>query len=84
MAAVRGMSSRGTVIPFYSLRLKKLVTTRAVVKVWCGACRRSGSLDPVASLLARGPEFGVKELEKSLRCDGCGQRGWASVTVDWL
>lgn len=40
-------------------------------------------LEPVALLPARGPDIGLKELERSLRCPGCGRKGWASVRVEW-
>ena len=26
----------------------------------------------------------VKDLARGLRCEGCGRREWASVSVQWL
>jgi hypothetical protein len=77
-------SDRKTVIPFYSLRIRHLVTIKANVIVECAACRRKSTLDPLLVLAARGPEFGVKHLEQVLRCEGCGHRGFARVSVEWL
>jgi hypothetical protein len=73
-----------TTIPFYSLRLRNLVHAKARIMVVCGACRRTGTLDPIAVLAAKGPKYGVKDLEKALRCEGCGQKGFAHVRVEWL
>ena len=73
-----------TTIPFYSLRLRHLVNAKANLVITCGACRRSGSLDPIALLAARGPEFGVRDLERALKCQACGRRGFANVRVEWF
>jgi hypothetical protein len=73
-----------TVIPFYSLHLRHIVFSKANIIVSCGACRRTGTLDPIMVLAAKGPEFGVRDLERALRCDGCGRRGFARVHVEWL
>ena len=68
----------GVTLPFYSLRLRHLVTCKASVIVSCGACRRTGTLDPIALLAARGSEFGVRDLERALRCDAMAAAGRGS------
>jgi hypothetical protein len=73
-----------TTIPFYSLRLRHLVISKAALIIVCGACRRTGTLDPVAILAAKGPEYGIRDLERALRCEGCGRRGFANVRVEWV
>jgi hypothetical protein len=73
-----------TIIPFYSLRLRHIVVSKANLIITCGACRRIGMLDSIAVLAARGPECGVKELAKVLRCEVCGRKGFADVRVEWL
>jgi hypothetical protein len=49
--------ARQTTIPFYSLRLGHLVGAKAVLVVGCQACRRTGKLDPIALLAAKGPAY---------------------------
>lgn len=73
-----------TVIPFYSLRLRHVVAAKGRIVVWCRACRRTGYLDPVDVIALRGPELGVRDLDKLLRCDGCGRKGFADVRMDWF
>lgn len=73
-----------TVIPFYALRLGHLITAKADLVVSCQACRRSGRLDVIDIACAKGRLYGVRELEKSLRCQRCGRVGWASVRIEWI
>jgi hypothetical protein len=64
--------------------LRHLVTPKAAAIIIYGTCHRVGRLDPVDLLAARGSDFGVKNLEAALRCDGCGRRGFAQVRVEWV
>jgi hypothetical protein len=76
--------SRATVIPFYALRLRHLTVAKAELVVSCGACRRSASLPVLDLAYAHGPDTGVRELERRLRCQHCGRKGWATIRVEWL
>lgn len=78
------MDQPSTVIPFYNLRLGHLIYAKAALVISCQACRRSGKLDVIEVACAKGPLYGVRELEKALRCQRCGRIGWASVRVEWL
>lgn len=81
------MSSRddpAPVIPFYDLVLGDLVHARAVLVVWCGACRREGRLAVLPVISKRGHGCGVRELGKVLTCAGFGRRGFADVQVEWI
>ncbi len=73
-----------TVIPFYALRLRHLTAPKAALLVSCGACRRTASV-PVLDLAYRlGPDTQVRELERRLRCEHCGMKGWATIRVEWI
>lgn len=74
----------GQVIPFYSLKLRNLVEVRALLVVWCSACRSERRVDPVPVIGRRGPDFGVRDLEKVFTCSRCGRKGFGSVRVEWL
>ncbi len=85
MATVTGMPpDRQTIIPMYALRLKHLVQAQARLVVTCKACRKTADADVLPLLHRLGPEYGVVETEKRLVCSACGQKGWASVRVEWL
>lgn len=72
------------ITPFHSLSLGDLVAPKAEVVVTCRAYHHSGRLAVIPLLGAKGPQHGIRHLERTLRCDGCGQRGWASVSVEWF
>lgn len=73
-----------TIIPFYSLTLANLVSARGRLVVWCRACRRTAYLDVIPVLAKRGPGKRVSDLGRFLTCDGCRQKGWADVRVEWF
>ena len=73
-----------TVIPFYALRLGHLIQAKADLVVTCDACRRVARLPVIPLACKRGPNYGVRDLERGLRCETCGMRGWASIRVEWL
>ena len=73
-----------TVIPFYALRLRHLTAAKADLVVTCGACRRSAPLPVLDLAYAHGPETGVRTLERRLRCQHCGRKGWATIRVEWF
>ena len=73
-----------TLIPFHTLRLRHLTAPKATLLVGGGACRRSASLSVLDLAYACGPDAGVRELERRLRCRHCGTKGWTAVRVEWL
>ncbi len=75
---------RKTVIPFYALELGHLIRPVAQLVVTCGACRQSRVVEVLPLVHRLGPTYGVKGLERRLRCQGCGHRGFASVRAEWL
>lgn len=73
-----------TVIPFYALRLRHLVLPKAKLHAECIGCGRRGVLSVLEAAFKHGPEANVRDLEKVLRCRGCGKAGLVNVTVRWL
>lgn len=73
-----------TIIPFYSLRLAHLVAEKGRLVVWCRACRRTAHLAVLPVLARLGPEERVSDLGRHLTCEGCHQKGWADVRVEWF
>jgi hypothetical protein len=74
---------RSLIIPLYSLRLRDLLSAKGDLIVRCGACRRASTVDPIDLVGRRRLDFFVKDLERGLRCDVCGNAGWASIRVEW-
>ena len=72
------------IIPFYSLRLGDLVSARAEILCWCGACRKERRVGVIPVLAKFGPGHGVRELEKTFTCPHCKRTGFGSVRVEWL
>ena len=72
------------VSPFYNLVLANLVYPKAVLIVWCSACRREGRLHVVPVLAKRGPQYSVRDLRRSLTCNACGKRGLGNFSVEYL
>ena len=71
-------------IPFYSLRLADLVHPKGILVVRCGACRTEREVPKIPVLARRGPNYGVRELERVFTCSACSRRGFAMVHVVWL
>ena len=70
------------IIPFYSLALPDLVHPKAVLIVWCGACRREARLEVIPLLGRLGHRQGVRDLNKALTCSACSRKGFANVRVE--
>lgn len=77
-------NSPAPIIPFYSLTLGNLVAPRAALVASCGACRRIATVDVLPLLTKLGPGYGVVELQRRLRCEGCGRKGFTFTRVEWL
>lgn len=78
------MTTRRSTLPFYSLTLGHLMQPQAALVVSCGACRRTARVDVMPMLVRLGPGYGVRELERRLKCEQCGRKGFALVRVEWL
>lgn len=69
--------------PLYARRLEELIEPACRLTAECGACHRRRELDSL--LLARahklGPDTTLLDVQKRLRCQGCGQRGWTRLRL---
>lgn len=52
--------------------------------VHCGAYGRTVVLRVLDLAYKREFDARVKDMEKHMRCEDCGRKGWASIRVEWL
>ena len=77
-------NTRRKVLPFYAVRLRDLTAPRAILHAECRICRRVGDLDPVELAFKLGPDTSARDLQKLLKCKGCGIRGETFISLTWL
>ena len=76
-------STMATIISFYDLWLKHLVTLKAKLKAHCIACLRRGILSVLELAFKRGPEANLGSLARVTKCAGCKKVGFVNVSAEW-
>lgn len=76
--------NNGTVLPFYTIRLRDLVRPVAVLTVVCEACQHKARADPFAMAASAGPDANLRRLAPLLRCAHCGMKGWVRFEIEWM
>jgi hypothetical protein len=70
-------------LPLYAARIEDL-GPRDFVKIDCAACHHVALLTPEGLLqVGLSPAAKVLDLNRRLRCRGCGSKGRAVVSVKW-
>ena len=74
------MEQRGNIPPRYALRLEDLRPWHVIVAT-CAACGRRSPIDAALLRQGRPPHTRLLDLERKLRCGGCGSRDGNIFTV---
>jgi hypothetical protein len=75
---------KNRVIPFYRMKLRDAVKSRALLHVTCWSYKRTGTLDVPQLIHKFGPLLSLRDLEKrTFRCTYCGGSA-NSIKVEWL
>jgi hypothetical protein len=75
---------RNAVLPFYAVRIRDLIAPRAVIEAQCKICWQRGELDPCDLLASSGANEQIGNVAQRLTCKGCGIRGEAFISLQWL
>lgn len=70
--------------PKYEARLQHALD--GVIRLWghCSFCDRLQPIDPERVLSQYRPSSLLRDLERHLRCTGCGARAWEGANIDLL
>ncbi|HYH36734.1 MAG TPA: hypothetical protein VD860_00815 [Azospirillum sp.] len=67
------------------LRFDHVIEPACRIVAHCRACHRSRDLDALDLGRNRAvrPDARLSDLQDRLRCEGCGQRGWTRIQLEW-
>jgi hypothetical protein len=74
------MEQRGNIPPRYAFRLEDLRPWHLIAAA-CPACGRRSQIGAALLRHGRPPHARLLDLERKLRCGGCGNRGGNTLTV---
>jgi hypothetical protein len=67
------------------IRFSEVLEPACRIIARCWACHRARDLNPMelGRNRAVGPDARLVDLQDRLRCEGCGQRGWTRIQLEW-